>query len=224
MIQPKAVLFDFDGVVVDSFEAHYGAWKNAFYQLFQKEIAPFPSSYAGKSPIEIAAYFCRVIGEEQEATTLFETKGDLLHTSTTPPKLLPGVKEITKALRQQGIPFGIASNATKKFIGNSIQQLELDFEVYFGVEDYKLPKPHPEPYQILAKALGIKENNFDTVMVFEDSITGITAVKKAGMIPIGIQTQHPEDTLQEAGCLYSFPTLLEAHVALALSSQDLQST
>ena len=212
MIQPKAVLFDFDGVVVDSFEAHYGAWKQAFFELFQEEIAPFPAAtHAGRSPMEIAAYFCDVIGKKEEAHSLFKAKGAVLHANTTPPKLLPGVKKLTQSLKQQDIPYGIASNATKKFIGNSIKQLALDFSVYFGVEDYKLPKPNPEPYQMLAKALGISETHFDTVIVFEDSITGITAVKKAGMIPVGIQTQHPKHVLKAAGCHYSFPTLLEAH-------------
>ena len=35
MLYPKAILFDFDGVVVDSFDAHYGAWKLAFFELFK---------------------------------------------------------------------------------------------------------------------------------------------------------------------------------------------
>ncbi len=213
--QPKAFLFDFDGVVVDSFEAHYGAWKRAFFELFQEEILPFPKkTHAGKSPMEIAAYFCDAIGKKEKAPLLFDTKATLLHTSTTPPKLLPGVNELTRSLQEQSIPYGIASNATKKFIANSIQQLGLDFSIFFGVEDYKLPKPNPEPYQMLASALGISESDFGTIIVFEDSITGITAVKKAGMIPVGIQTQHQEHVLKAAGCAYSFPTLLEAHNAL----------
>ena len=33
---PKAILFDFDGVIVDSFDAHYEAWKSAFFKLFNK--------------------------------------------------------------------------------------------------------------------------------------------------------------------------------------------
>ena len=211
MTQPIAVLFDFDGVVVDSFDAHYGAWKQAFQNLFNQDILPFPEeTHAGRAPIEIAAYFCEAIGKPQEAHALFEAKGTLLHKGNTPPKLLPGVQELTRILKSKGIPYGIASNATKEFIANSIKQLEIDYPIFFGVEDYKLPKPNPEPYQMLAKKLGITESNFHKVIVFEDSITGITAVKNAEMIPIGIRTQHQDSVLKEAGCFKSFPTLLEA--------------
>ena len=44
MILPKGFLFDFDGVIVDSFESHYSAWASAFKELFNTEIAPFPKS------------------------------------------------------------------------------------------------------------------------------------------------------------------------------------
>ena len=65
MVKPKGFLFDFDGVIVDSFESHYSAWTSAFKELFDKDITPFPKTHAGKSPMIIAEYFCSVIGEEK---------------------------------------------------------------------------------------------------------------------------------------------------------------
>jgi len=208
---PKAILFDFDGVVVDSFEVHYGAWKQAFTQLFDQDILPFPKdTHSGKSPMLIASYFCEAIGQSSKTSDLFQRKGELLHSSTIPPKLLPGVPEITGFLTSKALPFGIASNATRAFIKNSIQQLHLEFDTYFGIEDYKNPKPHPEPYQLLASALGISASAYKDVIVFEDSITGIKAVCAAGMKAIGITTQYTAQELLEAGCTRTFPSLLEA--------------
>ena len=208
---PKGFLFDFDGVVVDSFESHYSAWSSAFKELFHTEIVPFPKSHAGKSPMLIAAYFCSVIGKEKYTEDLFLLKDKHLDIHFKVPKLLPGVREFTAFLSEEKIPYGIASNATKQFLKNSVHHLKLNFTTVFGVQDYKKPKPHPEAYITLAKALGFNKNDFATIWVFEDSLTGTTAAKLAGMIPIGIATQYSEAELKEAGSVLVFSTLLEAY-------------
>lgn len=208
---PKGFLFDFDGVVVDSFESHYAAWTSAFAALFNKDIAPFPKFHAGKSPMIIAEYFCSLIGKEAQTEELYFLKDKHIKTRFTVPKLLPGVTEFTELLSKENIPYGIASNATKQFLKNSIQHLNLNFKTVFGVEDYEKPKPHPEAYKTLAKALGFKEDDFKDIWVFEDSLTGTKAAKAAGMIPIGILTQYSEAELKAAGSTMVFPTLLEAY-------------
>lgn len=208
---PSAVLFDFDGVVVNSFEVHSNAWGKAYAQIFNKTIPEFPTdTHAGKAPILIAQYFCDYAGQPDKAQELNYLKAELLHTSSVTPKLLPGIKEITKFLIEKNIPFGIASNATKQFIKNSISQLNLDFEIFTGVEDYKHPKPHPEAYLTLAKKLNVSQSDIKTAWVFEDSTTGITAAKEAGMIPVGILTHRPQEALIEAGSVIQFPTVKEA--------------
>jgi len=212
MIFPKAVLFDFDGVVVDSCEAHYNAWSAAFFELFNTNISPFPhQSHSGKSPMLIAQYFCEQINKAEQTEDLFLLKGEYLHKGLIAPNLLPGVHEIQQLLSETNTPFGIASNATKKFIENSIQQLDIKFDVFMGVEDYEFPKPHPEAYISLAKKLNVAPENYKNTWIFEDSITGTKAAKSAGMVPIGILTQYSKEELQEAGSIMVFPTLLEAY-------------
>jgi beta-phosphoglucomutase len=208
---PKGFLFDFDGVVVNSFKSHGNAWSSAFRELFNQEIAPFPKSHAGGSPMLIAEYYCSVIGEKKRAEDLFLLKDKHLDVHFTIPTLLPGVREITAFLSDEKIPYGIASNATKQFLKNSVHHLELDFPVVFGVQDYEKPKPAPEAYISLASALSFKETDFKDIWVFEDSLAGTTAAKLAGMIPIGILTQYSEEELREAGSQLVFPTLLEAY-------------
>jgi beta-phosphoglucomutase len=208
---PTAVLFDFDGVVVDSFKSHYGAWKRAFDQLFQSEIASFPhKELSGKSPRLIAQYFCEKVNQPEKSNEFLNLKNELLCSNTTPPDLLPGVREIQSFLSEQNIPHGIASNASKSFVKLSIEQLQLGFDTYFGLEDFKHPKPHPEAYITLAKHLKISESSFANTWVFEDSITGTQAAKQAGMIPVGILTMNSKEEMKAAGSQYFFPTLLEA--------------
>lgn len=212
---PKGVLFDFDGVVVDSKESHNSAWSSAFQELFGVEIAPFPKSLAGKSPMVIANYFCSVIEKENQTEDLFFLKDKHLDIYFKTPVLLPGVHEIVAFLNDKKVPNGIASNATKQFLKNSIRHLNLDFTTVFGVQDYEKPKPAPEAYITLAEALGFKEPDFKDIWVFEDSLTGTTAAKLAGMVPIGILTQYSEEELKEAGSKLVFPTLLEAYQYLS---------
>ncbi len=208
---PKGILFDFDGVVVDSFESHYSAWSSAFKELFNKEIAPYPKSHVGESPKKIAKYFCSVIGESNRSEELFLLKDKHLDLYFKTPQLLPGVTEITSFLINKKIPYGVASNATKLFLKNSIERLKLNFTTVFGLEDYIKPKPAPEAYITLAKALSFTEKEFESIWVFEDSLTGTTAAKLAGMIPIGILAKNSEDEMRKAGSVMVFSSLLEAY-------------
>lgn len=207
---PKGVLFDFDGVIVDSFESHYSAWSSAFKALFDKEIPAFPKSYAGKSPMVIAEYFCSTIEQEHHTEHLFLLKDKHLDEFFIVPKLLPGVNEIESYLTDNNIPFGIASNATRQFLKNSIKQLDINFDTFFGVQDYDKPKPSPEAYIKLAKKLGFIPQDYKDLWVFEDSLTGTTAAKLAGMMPIGILTQYSEEELRAAGSVMVFNTLMDA--------------
>lgn len=214
--KPKALLFDFDGVIVDSFEVHYAAWTLAFYTLFKAKIPEFPHhSHAGKSPMLIAEYFSEKIGEKSKSKELYSLKDKFIKENDLAPVLLPGVQEIQQFALQQNIPHGIASNATRQFLKKSIAQLSLEFKVFYGFEDYIYPKPHPEAYITLAKHIGISEENFKECWVFEDSLVGLTAARKAGMLPVGIKTQYEEMQLKDAGAVFVFPTLKEAYLELA---------
>jgi beta-phosphoglucomutase-like phosphatase (HAD superfamily) len=208
---PKGFLFDFDGVVVNSFKSHHDAWNRAFNTLFHKDLPAFPKELAGKSPMLIAKYYCSTVNKENKTKDLYLLKDEYLDTYFKPPQTLPGIKEITQYLTIENIPYGIASNATRQFLKNSIQHLNLNFTTYFGVQDYKKPKPAPEAYITLANALGFTKDDFKDIWVFEDSLTGTTSAKLAGMIPIGILTQYSESELKEAGSQLVFPTVLEAY-------------
>ena len=214
---PKGFLFDFDGVVVNSFASHHTAWASAFKTLFNKEIPAFPKEMAGKSPMLIANYYCSTIDKASQTKDLYLLKDKHLDAFFVTPKLLPGINEMTRFLAKNKIPYGIASNATKQFLKNSIQHLNLNFDIYFGVQDYIKPKPAPEAYITLANALNFKEEDFKNIWVFEDSLTGTEAAKLAGMIPIGILTQYSESELKAAGSQMVFPTVLEAYRFLQTS-------
>jgi len=213
---PKAVLFDFDGVVVNSFKTHGAAWASAFKKIFSKEICPFPhQTHAGKAPILIAEYFAEYGGDITQAQYLNNLKQEHLLQTTTPPDLLPGAREIQEFLAAKNIPHGIASNAYTAFVENSVKQTGIGFKVCMGFDLFKKPKPSPIPYLTLAEKLGVKKEDFSKTIIFEDSLTGIKAAAQTGMVPVGVLTQYTEKELLANGAVKVFPTLMEAYLEIS---------
>lgn len=209
---PKAALFDFDGVIVDSKNCHMSAWTSAFKEIFNKEICEFPeASHSGKAPYQIADYFAEFGGDVAKGGDLNVLKQAHLLKTTTPPDLLPGVIEIQQYLEKNNIPHGIASNAYTAFVENSVEQTQAGFKVCMGVDKFEQPKPSPIPYLTLAKHLGVKEEDFASTLIFEDSLTGIKAAAATGMVAVGLTTQYSEQELLDNGAVKVFPTLLEAY-------------
>lgn len=209
---PKAVLFDFDGVVVDSKNCHGAAWASAFEEIFNKKICPFPhETHAGKAPILIAKYFAEYGGDESKGELLNNLKQEHLLKTQTPPILLPGAIELQQFLEEQKIPHGIASNAYTSFVKNSVKQTGIGFKVCMGVDLFEVPKPSPIPYLTLAEKLGVKKEDYHQTVIFEDSLTGIKAAVETGMVAVGVLTQYTEQELLDNGAVKVFPTLLEAY-------------
>ena len=209
---PKAVLFDFDGVIVDSVKCHMSAWTSAFKEIFNKDICPFPhDTHAGKAPYQIANYFAEFGGDIAKGAELNKLKQAHLLETKTPPDLLPGVNELQKFLADNNIPHGIASNAYTAFVENSVRQTGAGFKVCMGVDKFDKPKPSPIPYLTLAKHLNVQDEDFKQTLIFEDSLTGIKAAAATGMVAVGLTTQYTEEQLLANGAAKVFPTLLEAY-------------
>lgn len=207
---PKAVLFDFDGVIVDSKKAHFTAWAKAFKIIFSSEIPPFNEYLEGKTPMLIAEYYCKQGGDVSKTKELYNLKDKVLKESDLLATLYPGVKDLMTYLKNNNIPYGIASNATRGFLKKNIEGLEIDVDTYTGFEDYTNPKPAPEAYEKLALKLGVSSENFSNTWVFEDSFTGLEAAIKANMFAVGVESQHTAKRLKESGAAITIKNMEEA--------------
>lgn len=217
-MKPVAVLFDFDGVIVDSFDSHKSAWAVAFKQLFGKILPDYTRPHLTGAPSsEIGQFIAESAGYAYRADELCELKLELLISADFLPILLPGVTEIFKQLKTHGIPYGIASNAPRKYVQSTVSKLGLECPVVLGFEDYTSPKPLPEPYIKCAERLNVATKNFGKIFVFEDSVSGIISANKAGMIPIGIGRGEGAALLSEEGAIRIFPSLLEAIDLMSLN-------
>ncbi|HVO55076.1 MAG TPA: HAD family phosphatase [Solirubrobacterales bacterium] len=180
-----AVVFDLDGVLVDSeainrlaFEDYLaGLGLTASDELFAITLGRRPADFG----LELAAALGRPLGEVEiglAAATAARMR-------STPLRAMPFAAEAVRALAGAGLPLGLASCSGSGFIGLALAELgvERDFTAIASGEDVERGKPDPEIYRLAAGRLGVLPC---TCIAIEDSAPGIAAAQAAGMTCIGV--------------------------------------
>ena len=195
---PKAIIFDFDGVIVDSDETHLQAWSKTYEKLYNKTLKPEQlQRLVGHSTRTIASILKSYAMDPTTPTTLIaEEKTSYLLRIETPPPLMPGLIQLLQALRVREIPFGIVSNSPTQFLLRSLSLHKIECPVVLGVDQINKPKPAPDGF-IKGGTLLTKSHNHAEIMVLEDSVHGIEAAIQAQMIAIGVGQQ--KQSLLNAG-------------------------
>ena len=185
----KALIFDLDGVVVDTAKYHYLAWKELAEELgffFSEKDNERLKGVSRVRSLEILLEVGNVELDEKTKTELATKKNaEYLEyiMKMTPDEILPGVINILNAARDRGLKIAIGS-ASK----NAITILErLNLLEYFDtiVDGNKVSKAKPDPEVFLnaAKEMGVKP---EECIVFEDAEAGIEAAINGGMQVVGI--------------------------------------
>ena len=210
-MRPCAVLFDFDGVIVNSLAYHLDAWQKAvdwhFGQALSVELA---RRITGHATQVIGGMLATHFSAPEKAAALADTKRRFLVEDGHGIHLLPGVSEVFALLKANGVPFGVASNAPRAYITSLMVSHGLSAPVVMGIEDAGAPKPSPDPYLVCAQRLGVSAVDFARTLVFEDSVHGLTAGLNAGMAAIGVTTENSAETLLDAGAIATCADLSEA--------------
>lgn len=197
--KPSAVIFDFDGVLVDSRETHISAWKYAYRELFDKEI-PLEAykDLTGQSSARIALYLSLLADRGSMGEELLKLKNRYL-LSYRGPAIVESASEIFSDLKSRGIPYGICSNASSAFIEKILQDENLEVDIVIGYDRAVAPKPSPDGYIQTAEILGVTPEKISDVVVFEDSAPGLTAAVNANMYAVGVAYGLEFDELMALG-------------------------
>ncbi len=183
----KAFIFDLDGVITDTAEYHYQAWK----RLADEEGLPFDreknEKLRGVSRRECLRLILngkKVPEEEMEA--MMERKNNYykeLIENVTRQDILPGVKELLTELRASGYKIAIASvSKNAKTVLNGLGIIDL-FDAISDGYSVKNSKPAPDLFLHAAEQLGIAP---EYCAVVEDAEAGIEGALAANMLAIGI--------------------------------------
>lgn len=192
----KAVIFDMDGVICHTNPYHSTAFQSFFAkrEMYPTE-AEFEQHMYGKSNSYIMSHFLGRKIEGQELLDL-EFEKESLFRELYKDKIEPiaGFSEFFDSLKANGLLTGVATSAPLDNLRLIAGKLDLlnRMESVLASEDVKKHKPDPEVYLKSAANLGIDPSN---CVVFEDSFSGVTAAKNAGMKVVGVLSSHAKEEL-----------------------------
>ncbi len=197
------IIWDMDGVLIDSADAHYFSWKEVLFSEYKINFSRknFEDTF-GINDYSLIKKFVHPTPPDPE---IWETslKKELLYRKEIREKLIiyPGALEILIACQSFGFKQALDSSAPQENIDIVLEVGNL--KPYFDqiISTDTLPaKNFPDAYLAASTALELAPEN---CLVVEDSILGIEGVKKAGMKCIAIASTHPEERLQKADLIVS---------------------
>jgi HAD superfamily hydrolase (TIGR01509 family) len=215
------LIFDMDGVVIDSNPFHKIAWEKFLVgKGIHYDDDFFDNVLSGRTgPTSLRIIYGDELPEdllEEYLQEVDENYQNILRQSKEV-KAIGGIYEFLDAARVNGHKLGLATSAPPLNIELGLEKLKLEgvFDVVVGKVDVSFGKPHPEVYLTTVERLGVRLRN---CIVFEDSRAGIQSALGAGMPVVGIASGHSREELLEEGASIAVDdfTNLELEKVLAL--------
>jgi HAD superfamily hydrolase (TIGR01509 family) len=192
-----AVLWDMDGVLVDTGEYHYTAWQQT---LFEYKVPFSREQFRATFGINNLSLLTLLFGEPPSPALYHEInnrkESNFRAAVSGRASLLPGVKTWLEQFARHGIPQAVASSAPQENIDLLITELGIRSYFQSVLSASEIPgKPDPAVFLLSAQRLGVLP---ETCLVIEDSIAGVEAARRAGMRCLAVTTTNPAEKLQGA--------------------------
>lgn len=205
----QALIFDMDGVLVDSEFLHQQAGAQALADHgIQFSFTEFHTQVKGQTDWDmfqeiVQTRFPGSFNPDKLIQSLIEAKGQEFKKLLPQVTLIPGVKPFLEQSRAYYSHLGVTTSAARweQTAIFELFQLGSFFDVVVTADDVKQAKPDPEPYlSTVAQLGGVR------CAVIEDSLHGIQSAKRAGCLVIGITTSFSHRELQQAGATLTIDT------------------
>jgi HAD superfamily hydrolase (TIGR01509 family) len=201
----RAVLFDFDGVLVDSEPLHFRAMREALvsegFTIGEEEYWRHLLAHDDRTAIRIALERHGIAFDGARIEAVTRRKADAYERVLADIPFLPGARELALALSLE-VPLAIASGARRMEIEAILKAggLRDAFAAVVGIDDVARGKPDPEPYLTAMRRLDGRAPGLRPAecLVIEDSCTGILAGLAAGMKVLAVTTSFPAAKLAAA--------------------------
>lgn len=188
---PHAVIFDMDGVLIDSEPYWTEAEQYIFNQLGVRLPPEITAQTAGMSTKAVTALWYAhspwtgmTLAEAEQAVIDYVARA-VVERGQAKSGLLP----LLQQLSEQKIPLAVATNSPASLMHTVLDHLQIRhyFQALCSIEDVSQGKPQPDIYHLAAQRLGVPSRH---CLVFEDSVTGMTAALAAGMQVIALPADH----------------------------------
>lgn len=208
----RGVIFDLDGTLVDSNDAHILAWVEALaefgWEVTQEQVRPLVGMGSDKLLPALVG-----VGLDSHEGHPVEKRRQALMTRFIPQLLaFPGAVDLVATLRRRGLRVALASSGTRPDVDHLLALIGLDssFEAVVTAGEAAHSKPAPDIVEMARAALGLPAS--ECVMI-GDTRYDLEAARRAGIPAIGFRCGGmPEDTLGDAVAIYDGPADLLAHL------------
>jgi beta-phosphoglucomutase len=197
----RGVIFDMDGVLVDSHAAHRKAWR-LFLQTLGQEVPESELDFIldGRKRADILRHFLPNC-PDREIEEFGKQKDGIfrqIHREVVP---LPGAVRLVQELHAGGTALAVATSASCSRARLTLSELGLlhSFEVVVTGEDVLLGKPDPAIYRLACARLKLGPGS---LLAVEDAVSGIRAAVGAGLHCVAVALHEPPETLAAAGAVH----------------------
>ena len=212
----EALIFDLDGVIIDTEPLHLRAKQLAFERHGVHVPAGFFDEFTGRSDRDVAE---QAVGRHGDGSATAEQVVAAKHAIFAELRgeiaAVPGALEFLRAARQRFPKLALTTSATRDNQAFAFARFDLApfFDVVVTAEDIRRTKPDPEPYQVTVERLGVAPAE---CLVIEDSLNGILSAKAAGCPVVGITTSFGRAELDRAAPEWIVESFAELSSRLAL--------
>ena len=199
----KAVVFDMDGVVIDSEPNHYRAICEAIGEKMTLSYDDFLSRFAGRDERYAMGEMAKELGipYDEELFREWSRRKALAYAQfvSEHAEPMPGALDFV-VLARRAFPLGLATGSRRSDVESALRvlgggRLEGVFQTIVTSDDVAEPKPHPATYARAVENLGLSPGQ---CLAFEDSPNGILSAKGAGLRVVGVSAMHGPEKLAEA--------------------------
>lgn len=210
----RAVLFDMDGVIIDSEQVHMAAFR-AVLKRYGHDLTDkhYKQHFMGKTDEAGLKLYFEFMNERVDQGVVLDKKAKA-YLALAADQLIayPGIIEFIRELDQRAVALALVTGSLRAEADITLKAFELKpfFSAVIAAEDITASKPSPDGYLKGAEALGVKPTD---CIVIEDAPSGVAAAKAAGMRCVAVTTTHSAEELKGAtrivdqlrlGCLDDF--------------------
>jgi len=195
----RGVLFDLDGVIVDTLHYHYLAWKHMFGKLGGSPVSELTVLlHEGRNSREILPILMKETGvtiPEGQQATFIEAKR-AYYRSIVQVTQYPRAFETIDELRRRGLKVALVTACALKNMQHCLnREQQGHFDFIITGDEVPRAKPFPDPYLTAARQLGLRP---DECVVVENAPLGIEAAHNAGMCCVAVETTLGKEYLKGA--------------------------
>jgi beta-phosphoglucomutase len=200
----RGLVFDFDGVIVDSHPVHTRAWKK-FLDSMGRAVSDEQLEFVldGRKRDDILRHFMGELDRDQ-IVEYGHRKEQFFRDEAAHVRTIDGLRKFLEGLEFEQLALAIASSGSRSRVHLLLDMLDLKklFRVVITGDEVEQGKPHPAVFLRAAQQLGMDPSE---LMAFEDAVSGVRAARSAGMMCVGIAQPERASLLVDAGANYVVP-------------------